>query len=61
MIVWFVLEISSNKMTKVLVQPTRVQTSSYFEQLEGQEQVKGNKCGNSVYGKDVVTRGKRSI
>ena len=35
--------------------------SSDFEQLEGQEQVKGNKRENSVYGKDVVMRWKRSI
>ena len=36
-------------------------TASDFEQLEGQEQVKENKCENSVYGKDVVMRWKRSI
>ena len=36
-------------------------TLSDFEQLEGQEQVKKNNCENSVYGKDVVMRCKKSI
>ena len=35
-------------------------TSSDFEQLEGQEQVKKNKCECSLYGKDVVMQWKRS-
>ena len=35
--------------------------SSDFEQLEGQEQVKENKCENSVNGKDVLMRWNRSI
>ena len=36
-------------------------TSSDFEQLEGQEQVKENKFENSVNGKDVLMRWKRPI